>query len=79
MFSPSSKPWMVENGGMSNEMVFDFPKAADPRKDRKRSNLGRIRVIQKLMAQGGQDFNPSIPTPVSAEYHPDNWSEGIRF
>ncbi len=58
-----------------DELVFDFPKAGDPKTDPKRSNLGRIRDLMKLMEESGRDFN--IPTPTSCEYHPDNWSVGI--
>jgi DNA polymerase I-like protein with 3'-5' exonuclease and polymerase domains len=57
-----------------DEMVFDFPKASDPKKNPKGSNLWRIREVQKLMAMGGDDIG--IPTPVSAEYHENNWSVG---
>lgn len=58
-----------------DEMVFDMPKRAHPKADPKRSNLGRIRVIQKLMEEGGNDLG--IPTPVSVEYNEHNWSEGV--
>lgn len=61
-----------------DEIVFDFPVSkVDPRKDAYSSNLSKIRVMQKLMAMGGDDVG--IPTPVSCEYHPINWSEGIRL
>jgi DNA polymerase I-like protein with 3'-5' exonuclease and polymerase domains len=72
-----------------DELVLDFPKGGDPvaeaqaspgRNGKKSpiSNLWRIRVIQQLMAKGGElDFG--IPTPVGCEYHPDNWSEGITL
>lgn len=58
-----------------DEIVFDLPKAADPVKDPDRSNLARIRVLKRLMEQGGQDIG--IPTPVGCEYHADNWGEGV--
>lgn len=60
-----------------DECVFDFPKAAHPKKDPKRSNLWRIRVIQKLMEKGGEDIG--IPTPVGCEYHENNWAEGVSL
>lgn len=60
-----------------DEMVFDVPKMAHPKVDPKRSNLGRMRIIQKLMEEGGRDFG--IPTPVSLEYNEKNWSEGIAL
>lgn len=60
-----------------DELVVDLPKRADPRVNKKLSNLGRIREIQKLMAKCGEDFG--IPTPTGAEYHPENWSEGYTF
>lgn len=70
-----------------DELVFDFPKSdVDPRtvKDWKtdkfkymRTNLPTIRQIQKIMAKGGDDYG--IPTPVSCEYHPNNWSEGFTL
>lgn len=68
-----------------DELVFDFPKSkVDPRsvKDWKtdkfnylRTNLPHMHKIRGLMEQGGTDFG--IPTPVSCEYHPNNWSEGF--
>lgn len=55
-----------------DELVFDLPK-----KDRM-GNLPKVRKLAKLMATGGDDVG--IPTPVSIEYHPDNWGtgEGIK-
>lgn len=65
-----------------DEIVFDFPKSrispldeqAKRSKFRLCSNLWRIKVLQKLMEQGGDDFG--IPTPVNVEYHEHNWSLG---
>ncbi len=48
-----------------DEIVFDFP--IDGR------NKLRVKRLQKLMEQGGDDLG--IPTPVSIEHHPNNWSE----
>jgi DNA polymerase I-like protein with 3'-5' exonuclease and polymerase domains len=42
----------------------------------KTSNLWRIRIIQGLMEECGQDLVPSIPTPTGVEYHEVNWGEG---
>jgi DNA polymerase I-like protein with 3'-5' exonuclease and polymerase domains len=70
-----------------DELVFDFPRSrCDPREDIdlkrpnglklfRKSNLWRIREIQRIMELGGVGIG--IPTPVSCEYHPDNWSTGI--
>src|SRR6185312_3875517 len=55
-----------------DEIIFDFPKRSDPRTDPKRSNLGRIKVLQKLLEKGGEDIG--IPTPTSCEWHPNNWT-----
>jgi DNA polymerase I-like protein with 3'-5' exonuclease and polymerase domains len=38
------------------------------------SNLWRVRMLQKLMEQGGEDI--MIPTPCGVEYHTQNWSVG---
>lgn len=73
-----------------DELVFDFPKKGEPVKDGeiekkqgkaplfRTSNLWRIRTLQGLMAMGGDDLG-NIPTPTSAEFHPNNWSEGISL
>lgn len=80
---PEYRAYMVMQ--VHDELVFDFPKSAvNPSsvKDWKtdkfnylRTNLPTICKIQDLMAQGGDDLG--VPTPVSCEYHPNNWSEGI--
>ena len=57
-----------------DELVFDFPKSI---KASKPKNLAVVRKIQKLMEQGGDDIG--VPTPVSIEYHPNNWSEGVSI
>lgn len=72
-----------------DELVFDFPKLGDPLKEQERqdisrsnsaptfrtSNLWRVRVLQRLMEEGGsKDYG--IPTPVGIEYHRDNWEDG---
>lgn len=58
-----------------DEMVFDFPKGegTEPWK----TNLKYIKECVRLMELGGDDI--SIPTPVSCEYHPETWSEGISI
>ena len=65
-----------------DELVFDFPKRGLPHMIRsdakvKHSNLPKIRKLQKLMEQGGDDIG--VPTPVSIEYHGKNWSEGVSI
>jgi hypothetical protein len=69
-----------------DELVLDFPRSkVHPKEvaeggDRFRamgSNLWRIRVIQRLMEQGGVDIG--VPTPVGCEYHADNWAEGVTL
>lgn len=49
-----------------DELVFDFP-AGD-------ENIPLIKKMARLMAMGGDDIG--VPTPVSIERHPSNWSEG---
>jgi DNA polymerase I-like protein with 3'-5' exonuclease and polymerase domains len=60
-----------------DECVFDLPKRAHPKEDPKSSNLGRVRVLQRLMEQGGDDLG--IPTPVGMEFHESNWAEGVTL
>lgn len=48
-----------------DELVFDFPL-------RGRRNMPKVRKLARLMAQGGDEIG--VPTPVSIEYHPDDWS-----
>ncbi len=75
-----------------DEIVLDFPRRGDPRADLEyekehgklplvrtagSSNLWRIRVIQKLMEQGGSDIG--VPTPCGAEWHPEHWGEGVSM
>ena len=55
-----------------DELVFDFPRGTG--KEPHRTNLPKILQIKRLMEEGGDDIG--IPTPVSIEYHVDNWSEG---
>jgi DNA polymerase I-like protein with 3'-5' exonuclease and polymerase domains len=71
-----------------DEIVFDFPKLGDPRKDREKekmygsryfrtSNLWRVRELQKLMESCGDAIG--VPTPVDVEYHPAHWAEGVKL
>jgi len=60
-----------------DEIVFDFPKRAHPKTNPKHSNLGRIRVLQRLMEKGGEGFG--IPTPVGVEFNEVSWSEGVTL
>lgn len=64
--------WMTIQ--VHDELVFDFPRKAHPKSDPKNSNLAVIKEIQRLMSLGGDDIG--VPTPVSCEYHADNWSVG---
>lgn len=60
-----------------DELVFDFPKRANPKEDPTNSNLSKIMHIRDLMQEGGKDIG--IPTPVSIEYHPVSWNAGISL
>ncbi len=71
-----------------DELVICMPRRGDAVADAKRekesgglrlpsSNLWRVRKLQRLMAQGGEDIG--LPTPVGAELHLDNWAEGITL
>lgn len=51
-----------------DELVFDLPYTPN------RGNLERILILKKLMERSGKDIG--IPTPVSVEYHTENWAEG---
>jgi DNA polymerase I-like protein with 3'-5' exonuclease and polymerase domains len=62
-----------------DEFVFDFPKRAHPKADPKKSNLGRVRVLQRLMEQGGGDLVPVIPIRAAVEYHETSWAEGVAL
>jgi len=55
-----------------DELVFDFPRGETPQE-----NLLVILEIKRLMELGGEDI--SIPTPVSCEYHAENWAEGVKI
>ena len=60
-----------------DELVLDFPsgKGSDPWK----SNLPKIRKIQRVMAQGGQDLVCPVKTPVGCEYHSTSWATGLTL
>lgn len=53
-----------------DELVFDFPKPKT-----KDGNIKYLKELQNIMSLGGEDIG--IPTPVSLEKHPDNWSKGL--
>ncbi len=65
-------------------MTFDLPKPdpyvspldelKDPVRLKDKSNLWRVKEIQKLFEMGGDGIG--VPTPCSVEFHPDNWKEG---
>lgn len=60
-----------------DELVFEFPKAANPIEDPENSNLEYVQTLADLMAQGGDDIG--VPTPVGIEYNPETWSEGVTI
>ncbi len=79
--------WMAFQ--VHDELVFDFPKRRDPKADKEgektgkgffrtlgTSNLWRVRVLQRLMEQGGKDLVTPVPAPVGAEYHEEHWAHG---
>lgn len=55
-----------------DELLFDFPRGATMAE-----NLPRAVVLRELMEQSGPDLVPPIPTPVSLEYCPVSWAEGV--
>ena len=60
--------WMVLT--VHDELVFDFPLGG-------KRNLPKMRRLQQLMQQGGEDIG--VPTPVSVSYHPRNWAEKVKL
>jgi DNA polymerase I-like protein with 3'-5' exonuclease and polymerase domains len=66
-----------------DELVFDFPqsirtvRAPGGKLRTEYGNLGRIKTIQRLMEQGGEDIG--VPTPVSCECHAETWAEGVSL
>jgi len=67
-----------------DELVPDFPAprlgpgTPQQLKDEPwRLHLPRVKRLQRLMEQGGDDIG--VPTPVSIEYHVDNWAEGVTI
>ena len=68
--------WFAEDGfdgfitlTVHDEIVFDLPVAAD--------NREKMTMLRELMEQGGEDIG--VPTPVSVEYHENNWAEGVEI
>ncbi len=55
-----------------DEILFDFPRGQTIQ-----SNLPKALILKELMEQSGRDLVPSIPTPVSVEYHAKSWAEGV--
>ena len=53
-----------------DEIVFDFPAGG-------RKNLPKIRRLQMLMSQSGEDIG--VPLRVSASWHPDNWGHDTDY
>jgi DNA polymerase I-like protein with 3'-5' exonuclease and polymerase domains len=56
-----------------DELVFDFPRGRG--REPWRTNLPKVRKLKSLMEEGGADIG--VLTPVGAECHPRNWSEGV--
>lgn len=73
---PAGNKWKLI-GYVHDELIFDFPKRADPRSDPKRSNAGRVREIKRLMERGGDDLVTPVRVVASVEYHPRNWGDGV--
>lgn len=55
-----------------DELVFDMPKGRKPW-----SNLPKVRKLQRLMQQSGDDIG--VPLKVSVSYHPNDWGESEEF
>jgi hypothetical protein len=55
-----------------DELLFDFPRGKSME-----TNLPRALELKALMEQAGMNLVPSIPTPVSMEYHIDSWENGV--
>lgn len=58
-----------------DELVFEMPVGRG--KEPWTKNLGRAKILARLMAKGGEDIG--VPTPVSVEYHPVSWADGISI
>jgi DNA polymerase I-like protein with 3'-5' exonuclease and polymerase domains len=81
--------WRAEDGfdghvvmQVHDELVFDFPQSkrgisVGGKTKVVYGNLKRIRRIQQLMEQGGEDIG--VPTPTSCEYHALSWAEGVSL
>ena len=57
-----------------DELLFDFPRGSDMQE-----NQWRARELHALMVKSGEDLVPSIPTPISIEYHTETWGSGIAI
>jgi DNA polymerase I-like protein with 3'-5' exonuclease and polymerase domains len=55
-----------------DELVFDFPRAAHPLRNRKASNYVRVVELKRLMESCGDDVG--VPTPVGVSYHDTSWA-----
>lgn len=58
-----------------DELVFDAPRGIGS--EPWRTNLPRMRRLKALMEDGGKGIN--VPTPVSVEYHAEDWSTGMAL
>ncbi len=57
--------------------VFDFPSGKGKGKNQWDYNRPITNEIKRLMESCGGHIG--VPTPVSCEFHPQNWSEGIAI
>ncbi len=59
-----------------DELVFSFPKAGHPNKDRDRSNYTRVMELKEIMQDGGPRLVMNLNSPVNVEYHDVSWDRG---
>ena len=62
-----------------DEIVIDCPRRENPKVNVRKSNLGRMRIIQKAMESCGEDLIPVIPIPFGLDYHSENWGTAVTF
>lgn len=62
-----------------DELVLDMPRRGHPITNAGASNLARVRVVQRLMEQRGQDLVVPVKSPVGIEYHDVCWSKGVAL
>lgn len=62
-----------------DELVFDFPRGANPKEDPAGSNLERAMQLRELMEEGGETLVTRVPSPVNVEWHPVSWDKGVAI